>query len=488
MQVTIQTKITEESVIEFLEKTGEYIGHLRGKCLKALLKGVEEKTVKKQYIAKYGLTARQFNSLCSEVKGLIKATEELHQKNIRDSKERLRSLKKTIKALIKKLKQTKKEQREGKKSEKETLRWQIHHKKRKLSKLEARIARLEKGKPSICLGGKKLFRAQFNLRANDYKSHEQWREEFRKRRSNRFFFIGSKDEKLGNQNCQLLPEKLQVRVLPSLSKKYGQYVKIPVQFSYGQQVINASLQQGRAINYRFVRRDNGWYLHLTTESPPVPKRTRKALGAIGVDLNKAHLAWAEINRHGNLINYATIATPIQDRSSHQVTATLAEAVKQIVDYAKKQEKPIVIEALDFSKKKNRFEEQHSGYRRMLSYFAYRKFHSLMHSQTAREGVELIEKRPDFSSIIGRYKFSKMYGISVHIAASLVLARRGLRFSERPPAKNARWIAEHRHRHVWALWRLFVNAVSNREKRVGLRPRRAPPGGDSTSGTCSASHS
>ena len=93
-----------------------------------------------------------------------------------------------------------------------------------------------------------------------------------------------------------------------------------------------------------------------------------------------------------------------------------------------------------------------------------------------------------SSIIGRYKFSKMYGISVHIAASLVLARRGLRFSERPPAKNARWIAEHRHRHVWALWRLFVNAVSNREKRVGLRPRRAPPAGDSTSGTCSASHS
>ena len=64
--------------------------------MKVLLKGVEEKTVKKQYIAKYGLTARQFNSLCSEVKGLIKATEELHKKNIRDSKERLRSLKKTV--------------------------------------------------------------------------------------------------------------------------------------------------------------------------------------------------------------------------------------------------------------------------------------------------------------------------------------------------------------------------------------------------------
>ena len=137
--------------------------------------------------------------------------------------------------------------------------------------------------------------------------------------------------------------------------------------------------------------------------------------------------------------------------------------------------------LDFSKKKTTFDEKCTGYRRMLSYFAYAKFRDLIHSRAAREGVEVIEKAANFTSIIGKFKFALMYGISTHIAASLVLARRGLKLSERPPTKNALWLAVHRHRHVWALWRSFVKAVSNRDLRVESRSRLvsysglSPPG-------------
>jgi len=489
MQITIQTKIKKQEAIEFLEETGKYTAQIRAKLLKALLKGKKVKDLKKQYIKEYGILARQFNSLCSEVKGLIKSTNELHKKNIQQVKQREKSLKKVIKSLSKKLNKSEQVKREEKKSEKELLRWQLHQKKRKLSKLQARLIKLENKKPSICLGGKKLFKAQFNLKQNGYKNHQEWLKEFRKKRSNRIFFIGSKDEKLGNQNCQLLADKLQVSVIPALSEKYGKHVNIPIKFSYGQDVINDAIKNETALNYRFVRKAKGWYLYLTTDIAAAKKITRKELGTIGVDLNKAHLAWAEINRHGNLIKFDTIHTPIQDRSSNQVTATLAQAVKEIVEYAKKVEKPIVIEKLDFSKTKNRFEEKHSGYRRMLSYFAYSKFHSLIHSKAAREGVLIIEKNPAFSSIVGKYKYSLMYGISIHIAASLVLARRGLWFSELPPAKNTRWLAEHRHRHVWTLWRLFVKAVSNRDKRVELGSRRAPPSqGSGSDGTCLASYS
>ena len=38
--------------------------------------------------------------------------------------------------------------------------------------------------------------------------------------------------------------------------------------------------------------------------------------------------------------------------------------------------------------------------------------------------------PAFSSVIGRVKFMERYGLSVHQAAALVLARRLLRCSER----------------------------------------------------------
>jgi len=72
----------------------------------------------------------------------------------------------------------------------------------------------------------------------------------------------------------------------------------------------------------------------------------------------------------------------------------------------------------------------------------------------------------------------MYGLSTHLAASLVLARRAFGFSERLPAKYALCLAEHKYRHVWSSWRAFSKAVSNREPRVGLvsrQPGANPPG-------------
>jgi IS605 OrfB family transposase len=216
----------------------------------------------------------------------------------------------------------------------------------------------------------------------------------------------------------------------------------------------------------------------------VEKQTRKSLGGIGVDLNKAHLAWAEINRHGNLVKFGKIGIEIQDRRSDQVTASLGEAIKEILEYAKKQQKPIVIEKLDFQRKKAK-ESGRGGscasprYRRMLSYFAYSKFMEIMYSRAFREGVEIIAVNPAYSSIIGRCKFAGMYGISVHIAASLVLARRGLELGESFP--STQYLAEHRYWHIWKKWARFA-AVSNREKQVGFVPRltsnrkRPPLGG------------
>ena len=129
MQVTIQTKITQESAIEFLEETARYIGSVRAKLLKGLLKDEKVNDLKSQYLKQYGLTARQFNSLASALKGLIKSAKELQKRNLKEAKQRKTSLKKAIKTLIKRVAKTEPAHREGKKSAKEKLRFQIHHKK-----------------------------------------------------------------------------------------------------------------------------------------------------------------------------------------------------------------------------------------------------------------------------------------------------------------------------------------------------------------------
>ena len=99
---------------------------------------------------------------------------------------------------------------------------------------------------------------------------------------------------------------------------------------------------------------------------------------------------------------------------------------------------------------------------MLSSFSYGKVKAYFLSRGCRQGVEVHQVNPAFSSVVGRVKFMERYGLSVHQAAALVLARRLLGCSERIPrrrvcpAGNGVHIAftvpvRKRVKHVWTHW-------------------------------------
>ena len=99
---------------------------------------------------------------------------------------------------------------------------------------------------------------------------------------------------------------------------------------------------------------------------------------------------------------------------------------------------------------------------MLPSFSYSKIKACFISRGHRQGVEVNQVNPAFSSVIGRVKFMERYGLNVHQAAALVLARRLLGCSERIPR---RWVAligngvcvaftvpaRKRVKHVWTYW-------------------------------------
>ncbi len=131
-----------------------------------------------------------------------------------------------------------------------------------------------------------------------------------------------------------------------------------------------------------------------------------------------------------------------------------------IERAKETKKPIVIEDLDFPKKKLSLKEKgNKKFSRLLSSFAYGLFFVFLKARAYKHGVTVHQVNPAFTSIIGRVNYAKRYGLSVHLAAALCIARRYQQFSEAPCSPEGK-IPDGKGGHV-----AFVLPVRNRTKHV-----------------------
>lgn len=494
MPATYQAKIKEAKDIPYLGQYAQLFSRLERKLFTDLYIRRKPLTeLKKYYIKNHQIVARQFNSLHADLKGKVTSIEEVRDQEISNLEGRIKSVRKWLakkerqKAKLAKQLTKKKIKKDKDKFSKivknyRSLKFAIHNKKRKLRNLMQKLTKLKKDlqakKVRLCFGSRKLFKAQHNLEANGYKSHEEWQKDWREARASQFFILGSKDENGGNQNCAYnLNNTLRLRIADCFTKQYKSKFLIlkDVTFPYGQQVLEkvrkARLvnddkgkfkKECQAISYRFVRKDGNWYVNATTEEAYPKVTTNKWNGAIGVDINDGFLVAGEIDRYGNLLQETKIPVLMHDRSSHQITAAIGDAVKQIVQLAKAKGRPIVIENLDFDKKKRSLGEASAKYARMLSGFTYSKFNQIITSQCARNGVELISRNPFATSLAGQFNYMARSGLSSHGAAACVIARRGLGFDlERLPKDTVIKLPElKRHKSRGSRWASISKTLKN----------------------------
>src|SRR6185295_11621124 len=428
-------------------------------------------------------TARQFNSCRVQIEGKIDSIHELRKQQIIERRNHIQSLEEKIK------KQRNKKARAS----------QLHQKMRRLSRLQAKQRKLEQDheekKIRLCFGSKKLFQEQFYLEENGLHCHKEWKEKWQKARNSSFFLLGSKDETAGNQSCKATLEQddtisLQLR-LPDAFITKEKYLTIHnVTFAYGHNEIVANLKNcalrnqlqrennpeyknyGVALSYRFQRDEKGWRLFVSTPLCPPPSITRKELGAIGVDINADHLAVTETDRFGNPIRHEVISLVSYGKTKDEALALIGDASCTIVNWAITSKKPIVLEKLNFQEKKSALRESATAKQaRLLSSFSYSKIKEFLLSRAFRHGVEVAEVNPAYTSVIGRVKFATRYGLSIHTAAALAIARRFLGVSERLPRREDKIpdgkgghvtfpLPERiRGKHVWHHWRQVKKKLS-----------------------------
>ena len=505
---TYQTRISDYGDMDRLEGDaalsayGELYGQVQRKLFADVAAGRSAVLLKNDYIREYGIPARMFNAVRVSLEGKVSAVRAVQKLRVDGLERRIAQAERQVAQA------------------EEQGRWQqVHQKRRRLANLESRLAGLEAdvaaGRVRLCFGSKRLWRKQHHLEQNGYASHEEWLQDWQDARSDEFFVLGSRDETAGCQLCVASiaddgTMTLRLRMPDCLVGQYGKYLVMQgVRFAYGHEQVLAALGSnaeyvayrrehgeqaaratslGQAISYRFKRDGKGWRVFVTTEMMDVPVVTDRKCGTIGVDLNADHLAVAETDASGNCVNAWRVPLVTYGKNTHQAEALIGDAVAGVVQYAREVGKPIVIEKLDFRQKKAVLEGESRKYSRMLSSFSYGKIKAYFVSRGYRRGVEINQVNPAYSSVIGRVKFMERYGLSVHQAAALVLARRSLGCSERIPRRRECPVgngvqvaftvpARKRVKHVWTYW----GAISGQlrpalaaQHRLGRRRRQPNP--------------
>ncbi len=493
IQTTATNTIQNKTALDYLSEYGTIFGQatrtafsLRNRIGKTQIKESElEKSICKELEKRFGISNTFAKNAYNKADASYKSQSELVDLYIEDNYDRIKEIRRTIRKLEFKLN---KAAASGQESTVKKLKKKIHFKQQKINKLDAKILRLKESKVTghftVTFGSSKLFEKQYRLEENGYKNKKEWLEDWRTARSNRSFFIGSKNYQGGNQLVRYDANlhTLTITVTHSLRAKYGDTVTLHnISFSYGQEwlltaiepVKRTSTRKGndgekketsrngskQPVTYEIVSKDGKFYVNATLETVDPVIKTSLENGALGIDFNPGSIDWSLVDRHGNLKHHGTIKINVQDKRSVQTKDIIGKAVSEVVRIALRYSVPVVIEDLDFAQKKASMKEKGAKYSRMLSNMAYSQFIQMIESRCIKSGVELIKVDAAYTSVIGVTKYMAVYGLNSGCAAALVIARRGQNRTERLPKRLDSYFKKPEDKLKSGAWRQVAKKIN-----------------------------
>ncbi|GKU85305.1 IS200/IS605 family accessory protein TnpB-related protein [Niallia sp. NCCP-28] len=188
-------------------------------------------------------------------------------------------------------------------------------------------------------------------------------------------------------------------------------------------------------------------------------------GLLGLDLNVDHMAWSNINSKGQLIKSGVFSFDLEGKSSGQTTKIIENKAVVLVDLAAKLNKPIALEKLDTTKSKVSHAYGNKKANKAMSLFAYNKMISAIKNRAEKMGVAVFEVNPAYTSQIGKVKYMKRLGISIH-QASYVIARRAMGYKEKlPPVLHSLLPEKITGLHHWVQWKWVSSCLFDVRKHA-----------------------
>lgn len=429
-----------------------------------LKEGHSREELKKQGQEMFGLNSRFVDDAILKAKETIFSQRELLSSEIKETEAKLARARKKLRWLEKALERAV----QANDPEKiERARRMLNGRRARVKKLSDRLEELKAYKdsgtiPKVVFGGRSLWRKVCRGRA----SKEDWRSA----RKNRLYARGDKTKK-GNPNIKISGrngEFFLAVTISHLSEQKGTDSKERPLMARAPKVVGRLwlpekhrdevleiLSQEKPYTVELIKRPDGRYRAHITFTVSVPEVRDLNWGYVGVDTNPDGVALAKVGGDGQpepwpegfevphprglhkfsgefqatvhpkgflLIKVPELAYSRGNRRTY-LAGVLAQVV---VGIAKALSKPLAVENLDFGKDRL---DTNKNFNRMASNFPYKKVLEAIAQRALKDGVIVEPVWPAHTSTIGYYKYMERYGVTVHQAAALVVARRALGFRE-----------------------------------------------------------
>ena len=337
------------------------------------------------------------------------------------------------------------------------LKTQIANMEHKLKRLEIKQQRLKEHPLKVRFGGKKMTKNR---------TIPERHRALEKRRNRRMMISGRKDCKYGNFvfHYDIETKTLEYRSMTDWS---GDRICFPnVTFPYGQEWIESWLRERKgAIAWEIIDCGNAWQIRCILTKEAEDMNGYYGDGAIGIDINYDHIAMTETDQSGNLLYHKVFHYDMEGKTSGQIKHQISEAIEKAFQYADQQHKPITAENIKSIQRK-KFYDKHQKKHRHISMFASACIQELLISKAVRYHIGVKFVYPAYTSKAGKMRYLRRYGLSVHEAAALCIARRGQGFKEAIPSYLKPYLKDEKVRALipqqWGSLTKLINKVTTQD--------------------------
>jgi IS605 OrfB family transposase len=341
----------------------------------------------------------------------------------------------------------------------------------RLEKLKAKEAELQDHLndgtiPKVIFGGK----PNFYKRLKGKITNEEWKD----LRSNQLYARGDKSKK-GNLNIRLgyddHTNQWHVEIANPLEQPNGKHAprlrfSVDVPEKYEQEIIDVIMGEQVGVNSKGkpimdyqpytveIKRKNGeYYVHLIYEEEVYDRELSydepiQGERIAGIDINIDRIAVSIVSKQGNLIKSKMFyCHELEYVRANKRNNLIGETVRDVYDWLLQENVgAVVIENIQLRQQ----HDTDKRFNRLTHNFKKKKLTETILRRGLRLGFRIKKVNPAYTSVIGRFKYMKKYGLSVHESAALVIGRRGLGYHERLPKELIDTIKTKVKRHLIAM--------------------------------------